>query len=69
LLKYSPDMASMIQDEFPEEDFNFLKELATKKESGITSKAILEFLKAQDIARISPISELPFELALIEISQ
>ncbi|MES2437143.1 MAG: DNA polymerase III subunit gamma/tau [Patescibacteria group bacterium] len=68
LLKYSPDMDKMIEDEFSGEDFSWMKVLAAKKDTGITSKAVLEFLKAQDLARFSPISELPFELALISLS-
>jgi DNA polymerase-3 subunit gamma/tau len=64
LLKYSPDMKSVLEAEFSEGDFGFLKALADKKESGISSKTILEILKAQENSRFSPIPELPLELAL-----
>lgn len=67
LLRYSPDMKGELQQEFSEEDFNFLNTLAQKKESGISSKTILELLKAQDMARFTPIPELPLELALTSL--
>jgi DNA polymerase-3 subunit gamma/tau len=62
LLRFSPDLAKELEEEFSEEDFKFLKTLADKKESGISSKTVLELLKAQEQVRFSPIPELPLEL-------
>jgi DNA polymerase-3 subunit gamma/tau len=67
LLRYSPDLSASLAEEFSAEDFAFLKSLAARKESQISSKTILEFLKAEDAARFSPIPELPFELALVNL--
>ncbi len=69
LLKYSPDIAKVLEEEFSAEDFMFLKTLAEKKEGGINSKTILELLKAGEHSRYSPIPELPLELALAEITK
>jgi DNA polymerase-3 subunit gamma/tau len=62
LLRFSPDMKQDLEDEFSTEDFSFLQTIATKKESQIGSKTVLELLNAQDQLRISPIAELPLEL-------
>lgn len=62
LLKYSPDMATILEEEFSQEDFAFFKNCANKKDLTITSKTVLELLKTQDLARFSPIPELPLEL-------
>ena len=67
LLKFSPDMKAALETDFSAEDFALLKEFSEKKELGINSKTILEFLKAQENARISPIPELPLELAVVQI--
>ena len=79
LLRYSPDMRDALAEEFSAEDFALLGELAkgaaapaagaaANTVSGISSKAILALLRAGDQLRFSPISELPLELALIELS-
>jgi len=69
LLKYSPDLKTMLQAEFSPEDFTFLENLTAKKtrlgevgDSNISSKTILELLNAQTLMRVSPIAELPLEL-------
>ncbi len=67
LLKYSPDMAAMLETEFSAEDFAFLKSLAEKKDLGISSKIIVELLKAQEQTRFSPIAELPLELVVTNL--
>jgi DNA polymerase-3 subunit gamma/tau len=66
LLKYSPDMKVMIEDEFSSEDVAFLKDIAAKKESGINSKTVIALLTAQEQMRISPIPELPLELVFAQ---
>lgn len=68
LLRYSPDMSASIAEEFSPDDMVFLNKLATEKESGISSKTILELLKAEELGRLSPIPELPLELALTSIT-
>jgi DNA polymerase-3 subunit gamma/tau len=68
LLRLSPDMKEILRDEFSEEDFAVLETLASKNNSGITSKTILELLKAQEYSRFSPIPELPLELAIAELA-
>lgn len=68
LLKYAKNMEVSLKEEYSEEDFNFLKELSTKKESNINSKTLLEILTAYDAVSRANIPELPLELALIKIS-
>ncbi len=67
LLKYAPDMQSTIKDEVTEEDFTFLKTLASNKDVPITSATLAELLFAYDMIGKSYISQLPLELALIKI--
>ena len=67
LLKYAKNMESSIKEEYSEEDFSFLKELSTKKESNINSKTLFEMLTAYDAVARANIPELPLELALIKI--
>ncbi len=67
LLKYSSDMNAQLQTEYSTEDFAFLKNLAEKRETNITSKIIVELLKAQEQGRFSPIPELPLELVLTNL--
>lgn len=67
LLKYAPDMQSTIKGEVTEEDFTFLKTLASDKEVPITSAVLAELLLAYDGIGKSYISHLPLELALIKI--
>lgn len=62
LLKYSPDLKKDLQEEFSLEDFTMLETIANKKESGISSKTVLELIEAEDLMRTSPIPELPLEL-------
>jgi DNA polymerase-3 subunit gamma/tau len=69
LLRLSPDMTATLSEEFGPTDFEFLKTLAAKKESGITSKTIVEIIKAQDLGRLSPLPSLPLELVLAEFSK
>ena len=68
LLKYARNMEDLIKEEYPAEDFDFLKELSAKKESNINSKNLLEILTAYDAVARTNIPELPLELALIKIA-
>ncbi|MBU6431360.1 MAG: DNA polymerase III subunit gamma/tau [Patescibacteria group bacterium] len=68
LLRYAKNIENSIKEEYPEEDFIFLKELSAKKESNISSKTLLEFLIAYDSVARANIPELPLELALIKLA-
>jgi DNA polymerase-3 subunit gamma/tau len=67
LLKYAPDMQSSIKGEVTEEDFTFLKTLASNKDVPINSNVLSELLAAYDTIGKSYIAQLPLELALIKI--
>ena len=69
LLRYSPDLKVALAEEYSEEDFKILSEIAVTKDSGITSKIIFELLKASEYSRFSPIPELPLELAIADLGK
>ncbi len=68
LLRYSPSLKEDIKAEYSEEDFDFLQDMANKKDSGINSKTIIGLLNAVEGMRYSPIPELPLELALMDLA-
>ncbi len=68
LLRLSPDLAKKLQEGYSAEDFAVLSASAANKESRISSKTILAFLKALEQSRFSPIPELPLELALMSLA-
>jgi len=68
LIRLSPDLKKEFEGEFSAEDFAFIEALATKKDSAISSKTILELLTAENRLRFSPLPELPLELALISLT-
>lgn len=65
LLRFSPDMRSLIMNETGEEELARLSELA-KSAKNINSKTLLAFLEASSRQAYSSIPELPIELAIIE---
>ncbi|KKW11303.1 MAG: polymerase III, subunit gamma and tau protein [Parcubacteria group bacterium GW2011_GWA2_49_9] len=67
LLRNAPDMEKGIQGEVSSEDFEFLKKLASAKESRITSAVLLEFLNVYDLIGYSALPQLPLELAVIKL--
>ena len=67
LLRNAPDMEKGIQGEVSAEDFEFLKKLASAKESRITSAVLLEFLNVYDLIGYSALPQLPLELAVIKL--
>jgi len=67
LLRLAKDMEKGIEEEFTEEDFEFLKNLSEKKGANITSQTLKELLFAYDEMRFAAIPELPLELALIKL--
>ena len=67
LLRYAKDLEKMLEEQFVEEDFAFLKELSAKKGSHINSEALYELLGAYDAVSRSYIPQLPLELALVKL--
>jgi DNA polymerase-3 subunit gamma/tau len=67
LLRYAPEMEGHIKGEVTEEDFTFLKKLASEQSSLINSASLSELLLATDTIGRSAIPQLPLELALIKI--
>jgi len=67
LLRLKAGLDADIEKELRKEDFDFLKDLSTKKESKVNSQSLLEFLNAYDAISSSYVPQLPLELALIKI--
>jgi hypothetical protein len=67
LLKFAAGMDQTIKEEVSEEDFNFLKDLSSKKDANISSGVLLQMLEAYDNTGRAYIPELPLELALVKI--
>lgn len=67
LLRNAPDMAKGIAEEVSPEDFAFLKQIASAKDSRINSAVLLEFLNAYDLIGYAALPELPLELAVIKL--
>lgn len=68
LLRNAPDMEPRIRNEISLEDFEFLKKLASNKESRITSAVLLEFLTMYDLISYADIPHMPLELAVIKLA-
>ena len=68
LLRNAPKMADEIREETTPEEFTFLEQCATNKESRINSALLLEFLAAFDLMRTALMPELPLELAAIRLT-
>jgi DNA polymerase-3 subunit gamma/tau len=67
LLRNAPEMEASIKNEVSVEDFEFLKRLASAKESRITSVVLLEFLNIYDLIGHAALPHLPLELAVIKL--
>ena len=65
LLRYAKDLEKELAEQFAKEDFDFLKDLSTKK--NINSKVLDELLKAYESTGRSYIPQLPLELALVDL--
>lgn len=65
LLRFAPDMKSLVIDETGEEEFEKLSELA-KTAKNINSKTLLLFLEGYSRQAYASIPELPIELAIID---
>ncbi len=67
LLRYAPELEKEIEKEISSSDFGFLKTLVADKSGMISSKTLLILLNAYQSINHAFISELPLELAIIEI--
>ncbi len=67
LLKVAPQMQESLKEQFSAEDFKFLQEMASNKESKITSKVLLALLDAYVDTKNAYIKHLPLELALVKL--
>lgn len=68
LLRNAPEMEQGIREEVSAEDFEFLKKLASNRESRITSSVLLEFLSVYDLIGYAALPQLPLELAVIKLA-
>jgi DNA polymerase III gamma/tau subunit len=67
LLRYAPEMQSDFAEQFSDEDFRQLTELAKNKSAGITSKTLATLLGAYAETPRAYIKQLPLELALTDL--
>ncbi|MBI2476526.1 MAG: DNA polymerase III subunit gamma/tau [Candidatus Taylorbacteria bacterium] len=67
LLRYAKEMEKEIANELSPEDFQFLKNLAGAKDSGISSALLSELLAAYNSVGRAYIPALPVELALMKL--
>jgi len=67
LLRFAQEMKKDLEENFSKEDIKFLEELAKDKETNISSKILLRLLESYNDIGYSHISQLPVELALIDI--
>ncbi len=67
MLRYAPSMKSKISDSLSEVDMEFLVDIVSKKPEHISSRTLLILLDSYQSLRYSFISELPLELALVNI--
>ena len=67
LIRLAPKKAEELAEKFAEKDFAFLKDLATRKDSQINSKILLDLLTAYDDLNQSSLPEMVLELALVKI--
>lgn len=67
LIRLAPKKEIELSEKFAENDFNFLKDLAMRKDSRISSKTLLELLTTYDELNQSSLPEMILELALIKL--
>ena len=67
LLRFAKNLEGIIDEQFSEEDFKFLKKISAKKGSGINSNTLRELLDAYSKIGNAHIPQLPIELALITL--
>jgi DNA polymerase III subunit gamma/tau len=67
LLRFAKEMEPTLREESSAEEFALLQELAGR--SGITSKTVLELLRAADETSRASVRELPLELAIMRLCE
>lgn len=67
LLRFAGGQEKRLEDSFSENDMKFLKHLSDNKEVKINSDTLLKLLYAYDHIGKATISQLPLELALVDI--
>ena len=67
LMRFAKDLEAEFKDSLNDTDFVFLKGLADKKGSKVTSKVLDELLRAFEEVSFAAMKELPLELALMRI--
>lgn len=66
LLRLKAGMEDYISSETSDDEFEFLKTLASKPAKHLTSEVLLRFIEASEQSGRSSIPELPLEIALVE---
>lgn len=69
LMRYAPETEKAVRGELVEEDFNLMKKLSEKKDSGVNSASLKEIILAYDATGRAGIPQLPAELAVIKLAQ
>ena len=67
LLRYAKDMEKDLREQFSDDDFKLLKDMANSKEATITSKTLGALLEAFSNTPFAYIKQLPLELALTDL--
>ncbi len=67
LLRFAKEMEKKLSENYTEDDFKLLKDLANKKGGVINSKVLDELLRAYEEINFAAIKELPLQLALMRI--
>ena len=68
ILRLVPEKEDELSKKFAEKDFLLLKDLATRKDSQISSKTLLELLNTYDQLNQSSLPEMVLELTLVKIT-
>lgn len=66
LLRLRAGMDEYIKEETSEDDYKFLKDLATKADKSFTAEVLVKFIEALEASGRAAIPDLPLEIALTE---
>lgn len=69
LLRYAPKMKGVIEKEVSEDDMEFLLEISGNKNFTFNSETLVTLLESYDDIKVSFMTELPLELALVKVSK
>lgn len=67
MIRYAPLTKKMLEENMSSDDLEYLSNLISSKPKHISSRTLLILLDAYQFGRISPIEELPLELAIVKI--